>query len=301
MTYQELCKLLTDATDKSGEKLYDEREARAVARVFLEDFCGFTLADLYNGRDFERATEEERRSNGGATEEHRRDVRQAIDRLAVGEPVQYVVGKALFADRYFTVRKGVLIPRPETAELCDWIAEEAKEGDEILDIGTGSGCIAITVALNTKAKVTAWDIADEALTTAEENSRDLKAAVSVERHDILQPTTDERQWDIIVSNPPYICENEKAEMKANVLEHEPHLALFVPDDDPLKFYRAIARYAAKTLRKGGRLFFEMNSGFVRELTLMLEADGFTDIEMRCDMYGRQRMMRAEVPLPHSGG
>lgn len=264
---------MADATDTTGKRLYDGREARAVARVFLEDLYGFTLTDLYNGRSVDVAS-------------------GLVRRLTEGVPVQYVVGKALFADRYYKVREGVLIPRPETAELCQWIAEEAKENDEVLDIGTGSGCIAITLALNTGAKVTAWDIAEEALETARENSRNLKAAVNVERHDILQPTTDERQWDIIVSNPPYICESEKAAMEANVLEHEPHLALFVPDEDPLKFYRAIARFASKTLRKGGRLFFEMNSRFVRDMEQMLEAEGFTDVEIRKDLYGRERMIKA---------
>lgn len=273
MNYQELCRLLADATDTTGKRLYDGREARAVARVFLEDLYGFTLTDLYNERSVDVAS-------------------GLVRRLTEGVPVQYVVGKALFADRYYKVREGVLIPRPETAELCQWIAEEAKENDEVLDIGTGSGCIAITLALNTRAKVTAWDIAEEALETARENSRNLKAAVNVERHDILQPTTDERQWDIIVSNPPYICESEKAAMEANVLEHEPHLALFVPDEDPLKFYRAIARFASKTLRKGGRLFFEMNSRFVRDMEQMLEAEGFTDVEIRKDLYGRERMIKA---------
>lgn len=273
MNYQELCRLLADATDTAGKRLYDGREARAVARVFLEDLYGFTLTDLYNGRSIDVAS-------------------GLVRRLTEGVPVQYVVGKALFADRYYKVREGVLIPRPETAELCQWIAEEAKENDEVLDIGTGSGCIAITLALNTGAKVTAWDIAEEALETARENSRNLKAAVNVERHDILQPTTDERQWDIIVSNPPYICESEKAAMEANVLEHEPHLALFVPDEDPLKFYRAIARFASKTLRKGGRLFFEMNSRLVRDMEQMLEAEEFTDVEIRKDLYGRERMIKA---------
>lgn len=161
----------------------------------------------------------------------------------------------------------------------------------MLDIGTGSGCIAITLSLDAKLKATAWDIAEEALETARENSNDLKADVNVGRHDILQPTTDERQWDIIVSNLPYICENEKAAMETNVLEHEPRLALFVPDEDSLKFYRAIARFSSKTLRKGGRLLFEMNPRFVRDMELMLEAEGFADVEIRKDQFGKERMIK----------
>ena len=282
MTYQELCRLLTEAVDRCGKRLYDEREARAVARVFLVDCLGFTMADLYGGRDFDLSPD-------------------YVKRLSVGEPVQYVVGKALFADRYFKVGKGVLIPRPETAELCQWIAEEAQEGCDVLDIGTGSGCIAVTLALDMKAKVTAWDIADEALLTASENARLLNADVSVEKRDILNVVADERQWDIIVSNPPYICEKEMAGMEANVLEHEPHLALFVPDDDPLKFYRAIAGFASKALRKGGRLFFEINSRCAREMEAMLAEEGFAKVEMRKDLYGRERMMKAVAPLPPGGG
>lgn len=282
MTYQELCRHLADAVDSSGKRLYDEREARAVARVFLEDLYGFSLSDLYNGRSVDADTDK-------------------VARLTAGVPVQYVVGKALFADRYFKVREGVLIPRPETAELCRWIAEEAIEGCRLLDIGTGSGCIAITLALDLKADVTAWDIADEALLTASENARLLDADVVVERHDILNVMACERQWDIIVSNPPYICEKEKADMEANVLEHEPHLALFVPDDDPLKFYRAIAKYAAKALRKGGRLYFEINSRCVREMEAMLGEEGFVNVEVRKDLYGRERMVKAVAPLPPVGG
>ena len=274
MNYTELCKLLTEAVDKLGKRIYDVREARAVARVFLEDLYGFSTADMYGGREAEGCEEN-------------------VERLVKGEPVQYVVGKALFADRYLTVRKGVLIPRPETEELCGWVAEETKENTEVLDVGTGSGCIAITLALDTKARVTAWDIADEALETARENSRELKAAVRVERQDMLQPPTDGRQWDIIVSNPPYICEKEKAEMEANVLDYEPHIALFVPDEDPLRFYRAIARYASTSLRKSGLLFFEINSGCAREMERMLVAEGFTEVETRTDQFGRERMVKAK--------
>ena len=274
MNYTELCKLLTEAVDKLGKRIYDVREARAVARVFLEDLYGFSTADMYGGREAEGCEEN-------------------VERLVKGEPVQYVVGKALFADRYLTVRKGVLIPRPETEELCGWVAKETKENTEVLDIGTGSGCIAITLALDTKARVTAWDIADEALETARENSRELKAAVRVERQDMLQPPTDGRQWDIIVSNPPYICEKEKAEMEANVLDYEPHIALFVPDEDPLRFYRAIARYASTSLRKGGLLFFEINSGCAREMERMLVAEGFMEVETRTDQFGRERMVKAK--------
>ena len=282
MNYQELCRQLAEAVDKSGKRLYDAREARAVARVFLEDYCGFDVTDLYSGKSFVTQSGDERN-----------DIGQAVDRLLSGEPVQYVVGKALFGDRYFSVVKGVLIPRPETEELCQWIAEEIQEGQNLLDVGTGSGCIAISIALDTQAEVTAWDIADEALATAKKNAINLNANVKVEKQDILQPPSDGRQWDIIVSNPPYICEKEKAGMDNNVLEHEPHLALFVPDDDPLRFYRAIARYATSSLSMGGTLYFEINPAYRHEMELMLASEGFTHVETRVDMFGKQRMMKAK--------
>ena len=282
MNYQELCRQMAEAVDKSGKRLYDVREARAVARVFLEDYCGFDVTDLYSGKSFVTQSGDERN-----------DIGQAVDRLLSGEPVQYVVGKALFGDRYFSVVKGVLIPRPETEELCQWIAEEIQEGQNLLDVGTGSGCIAISIALDTHAEVTAWDIADEALATAKKNAINLNANVKVEKQDILQPPSDGRQWDIIVSNPPYICEKEKSGMDNNVLEHEPHLALFVPDDDPLRFYRAIARYATSSLSMAGTLYFEINPAYRHEMELMLVSEGFTHVETRVDMFGKQRMMKAK--------
>lgn len=276
MTFQDICREIAATVDSHGKMVYDEREARAVARVLVEDVLGLNIADLYGGVMMESPNA---------------DFLRALDLVTQGVPVQYAVGKALFADRYFKVTKGVLIPRPETEELCQWVAEDCKTASAMLDIGTGSGCIAITLALETNAKVTAWDIADEALDVAKENARAHGADVVVERNDILTADDDGRRWDVIVSNPPYICEKEKADMEANVLDHEPRLALFVPDDDPLLFYRAIARYAAFALKEGGRLFLEVNPTYNNEMTRMLREEGFCRVEVRKDLYGRERMMK----------
>lgn len=276
MTFQDICREIAATVDSHGKMVYDEREARAVARVLVEDVLGLNIADLYGGVTMESPNA---------------DFLRALDLVRQGVPVQYAVGKALFADRYFKVTKGVLIPRPETEELCQWVAEDCKTASTMLDIGTGSGCIAITLALETNAKVTAWDIADEALDVAKENAGAHRADVVVERNDILTADDDGRRWDVIVSNPPYICEKEKADMEANVLDHEPRLALFVPDDDPLLFYRAIARYAAFALKEGGRLFLEVNPIYNNEMIRMLREEGFCRVEVRKDLYGRERMMK----------
>lgn len=275
MTYQDICREIANVEDSHGKRAYDEREARAVARILLEDVLGFTLADIYGGKQVNCSA----------------DFIRAFNLIRQGVPVQYAVGKALFADRYFKVTKGVLIPRPETQELCLWVAEDCKTTGTILDIGTGSGCIAITLALETKAKVTAWDIANEALQTAKTNAQALGADVTVERQDALKVTDDGRRWDVIVSNPPYICQKEKVDMEANVVDHEPSIALFVPDSDPLMFYRAITRYASTSLNKGGCLFFEINPLYAKEMETMAEEEGFAHFETREDQYGKKRMMK----------
>ena len=275
MTYQDICREIANVEDSHGKRAYDEREARAVARILLEDVLGFTLADIYGGKQVNCSA----------------DFIRAFNLIRQGVPVQYAVGKALFADRYFKVTKGVLIPRPETQELCQWVAEDCKTAGTILDIGTGSGCIAITLALETKAKVTAWDIANEALQTAKTNAQALGADVTVERQDALKVTDDGRRWDVIVSNPPYICQKEKVDMEANVVDHEPSIALFVPDSDPLMFYRAITRYASTSLNKGGCLFFEINPLYAKEMETMAEEEGFAHFETREDQYGKKRMMK----------
>ena len=213
-----------------------------------------------------------------------------------GEPVQYVLGEADFGGKTFLVEPGVLIPRPETYELCEWVLEE--RGINILDIGTGSGCIAITLALGIpEAKVTAWDISDKALKIAAENAKRANVNVSFEQVDILAPLPftlhpSPLTYDIIVSNPPYILNKERARMERNVLDYEPELALFVPDDDPLLFYHAIARYAIRVLKPDGRLFFEINPLCINDLQQMLNNEGFSHTEVRNDQFDKQRFIKA---------
>ena len=279
-TYQQFWQSLTP--------LYDAGEAQAIVRTVLDVEYGMTLTDIICGKVNELSSDEER------------NLEEIIARLQNGEPVQYVLGKADFAGRTFHVEPGVLIPRPETAELCQWIEEEvssleADDPKQILDICTGSGCIAITLGLNIpNSEVTGWDISEDALRIAQGNVEMLKAGnVRIEYQDALMLPKAAEAADIIVSNPPYICEKEKADMEKNVLEHEPSIALFVPDEEPLKFYRAIAEYASSALKSEGALYFEINPIYEKETREMLEELGFKDIETKEDAFGKKRMMKAK--------
>ena len=217
----------------------------------------------------------------------------SIERLKKQEPIQYILGYSDFCGLRFKVTQATLIPRPETSELVEWIASEATCNGSILDIGTGSGCIAISLAHRLpQSKVTAWDISPDALAVAAENSKANSCAVAFEEVDILAYEPTGEQFDIIVSNPPYIKENEKAEMHSNVLDWEPHTALFVPDNNPLLFYRAIAEKGLVLLKPGGKLYFEINRAHGKETIEMLESLGYTDIELRKDFAENDRMIRA---------
>ena len=298
-TYQQFWQSLTP--------LYDAGEAQAIVRTVLDVEYGMTLTDIICGKVNELSSDKER------------NLEEIITRLQNGEPVQYVLGEADFAGRTFHVEPGVLIPRPETAELCQWIEEDvsslkADERKQILDICTGSGCIAITLGLTIpNSEVTGWDISEDALRIAQGNVEMLKAGnVRIEYQDALMlPKAAEAEeaaeiseatksesslskgWNVIVSNPPYICEKEKADMEKNVLEHEPSIALFVPDEDPLKFYRAIAEYASSALKSEGALYFEINPIYEKETREMLQSLGFKDIETKEDAFGKKRMMKAK--------
>ena len=279
-TYQQFWQSLTP--------LYDAGEAQAIVRTVLDVEYGMTLTDIICGKVNELSSDEER------------NLEEIIARLQNGEPVQYVLGEADFAGRTFHVEPGVLIPRPETAELCQWIEEEVSSLDaddpkQILDICTGSGCIAITLGLTIpNSEVTGWDISEDALRIAQGNVEMLKARnVRIEYQDALMLPKAAETADIIVSNPPYICEKEKADMEKNVLEHEPSIALFVPDEEPLKFYRAIAEYASSALKSEGALYFEINPIYEKETREMLEGLGFKDIETKEDAFGKKRMMKAK--------
>ena len=305
-TYQQFWQSLTP--------LYDAGEAQAIVRTVLDVEYGMTLTDIICGKVNELSSDEER------------NLEEIIARLQNGEPVQYVLGEADFAGRTFHVEPGVLIPRPETAELCQWIEEDfagkstdspedsplaTDDAKQILDICTGSGCIAITLGLNIpNSEVTGWDISEDALRIAQGNVEMQKARnVRIEYQNALMlPKAAEateiseaaeaesslsKGWNIIVSNPPYICEKEKADMEKNVLEHEPSIALFVPDEDPLKFYRAIAEYASSALKPEGALYFEINPIYEKETREMLQSLGFKDIETKEDAFGKKRMMKAK--------
>ncbi len=293
MTYRELWQSLTSR--------YTEPEAKAVARYLLEVGYGLSMTDILSG-GAERLPADE-------MEENRR-------RLLNGEPVQYVIGKAEFGGRIFKVSPAVLVPRPETYELCQWVEEEesgkrkeerGKRREErdysVLDIGTGSGCIAITLALDMPyAKVEAWDISEKALNIARQNAESLNAQVHFRQVDALnEPTEDSSLFtlhsslNIIISNPPYICKQEATAMEAHVLDHEPHQALFVPDNDPLLFYRAIAQYGKSALVAGGWLYFEINPLYHEVLEKMLDEMGYFGIETRKDQFGQWRFARAQRP------
>lgn len=298
MTYNQLWKRLT--------VIYNEREAQAIVRTVLDALFGMSLTDICLGKVTQLSADDTTR------------LEKIMQRLEKSEPVQYVLGAEWFAGRLFDVAPGVLIPRPETEDLVKWACDEAKEkekednskeergkeekevskkGEEvphpsILDIGTGSGCIAITVALALpQARVTAWDISTDVLAIAAGNAHRLGASVRFEHQDALSAPDDEACWDVIVSNPPYICDRERADMSDNVLSYEPELALFVPDSDPLLFYRAIARYASKALKPGGRLLFETNTAYAHEVAQAMADEGFTAIEVRNDCFGKPRMVK----------
>ena len=295
MTYHDICQRLTP--------LYGQQEAKAMTRMLLEDLFSLSFADILCG-----ATEH-------LSDADTLRLQQSVARLLDAEPLQYVTGTAFFCGHHFHVAPGVLIPRPET----EWIVDTAvnlvtSSAPRILDIGTGSGCIATSISLalaDRHCYTEAWDISEDALRIAADNAERLGADVKFRRRDALRLEEDfpaeENQggaealsdtnaaasWDIIVSNPPYICNREAADMHANVLRHEPHLALFVPDTDPLLFYRAIARYAMRSLRKGGWLLFECNTLYAHDTAQMASDMGFATSVVEDDCFGKPRFVKAQ--------
>ena len=265
--------------------VYPDGEAQAIVFLVLEKLFGLSRTDVLMG-GLERLTAEQTA-----------ELEQVMLRLEQGEPVQYVLGVADFDGMTLGVAPGVLIPRPETEELVEWIAEDFKSAKRlrILDIGTGSGCIALSLARRfTDASVTAWDISDDALRIASANAERLGLDVEFKKRDALcteVAEADVANYDIIVSNPPYICDKERVDMDNNVLQHEPETALFVPDNDPLLFYRAISDLAQKMLRSGGGLYFEINREYGKETAGMMSAMGFDSVELRKDFMENDRMVK----------
>lgn len=264
------------------KKFYSENEAKAMARLILEDYFSISMQEIYMDKDI---TILANRKN---------ELDNILFRLANYEPIQYVLGKTTFCGFQFEVSPGVLIPRPETEELVEWICQSEKTTKAIFEVGTGSGCISIALSLrNPETKVVSCDISEEALKIAIKNNRSLKATVQFQRCDILSdvPTG---KFDIIVSNPPYICPSEKREMERNVLDWEPGLALFVPQNDPLLFYRRISFLGKNLLKEGGSLYFEINPIYMEILFNMLRTMGYVEIESHQDFRGNVRMIRAQL-------
>lgn len=287
MTYDDIWRRLAG--------VYDQREARAVARMLVEEKFSLSFADIICG------------GVEALPDADKQWIEAAVKRLEQGEPIQYVLGWAWFGGLKFNVRSGVLIPRPETEWLVDNIcAHPAPSNDRplrILDIGTGSGCIALSIKQRLpETYVEAWDISTEALSIAADNARSLGLDVVWRQQDALNITPnvlsttpndnsvvpDSPLWDVIVSNPPYICERERTDMARNVLEHEPSTALFVPDTDPLLFYRVITRYAVGSLNEGGRLLFECNTLYAGDTARMMADEGMTATQVYDDCFGKPR-------------
>ncbi len=259
----------------------EPREVQAMIRIICEDVFNYDPVDV--------ALRQESELPDFAPER----ISDIISRLRRHEPLQYIVGTALFHGHKFKVTPAVLIPRPETEQLVDLIVDENTASDlRVLDMGTGSGCIAISLARALKfAQVDAFDISQDALAVARENAADLKVKVRLFQSDMLAPQPTAR-YDIIVSNPPYICWSEREAMERNVLDYEPGQALFVPDNDPLLFYKAIAPYAAQSLERGGRLYLEINQRFGNEVKRLLEACGLDEVRIIEDSFGRVRFAAA---------
>ena len=287
MTYDDIWRRLAG--------VYDQREARAVARMLVEEKFSLSFADIICG------------GVEALSDADKQWIEAAVKRLEQGEPIQYVLGWAWFGGLKFNVRSGVLIPRPETEWLVDNIcAHPAPSNDRplrILDIGTGSGCIALSIKQRLpETYVEAWDISTEALSIAADNARSLGLDVVWRQQEALNITPnvlsttpndnsvvpDSPPWDVIVSNPPYICERERTDMARNVLEHEPSTALFVPDTDPLLFYRAITRYAVGSLNEGGRMLFECNTLYAGDTARMMADEGMTATQVYDDCFGKPR-------------
>ena len=265
----------------------EEREARALAFVVLEDAFGLSRTDIYLGKDTAFSEDDTIR------------LEKILRRLEQGEPVQYVIGTAQFCDLTFRVTPDTLIPRPETEELVGWVASllSSDAPCSVLDVGTGTGCIAISLAKQfPRAQVTAWDISEGALAVARQNAQVKGVTVDFRRTDVLEvvnesaasaPSSDALY---IVSNPPYICERERAEMETHVLDYEPASALFVPDADPLLFYRALARLGQQL--KATAVLVEINQAYGQETVRMFQSSGYSNVELRRDIYGKDRMIKA---------
>lgn len=265
---------------------YGDSEGYALYRMIMEECFGLSYTDILLGKDSQIPEDDKVRLD------------EITGRLLKNEPIQYILGYAMFYGHRFHVAPGVLIPRPETELLVYHALEKVQDMKltqpaHILDIGTGSGCIAISMAL-AGCRASALDISEDALTIASDNAGRLGAEVSFIRENILHPSDTKQQWDLIVSNPPYICLHETENMERNVLEYEPIQALFVPDYEPFIFYKAIASYALAHLYAGGWLCLEINEAFPDEIRDLLASFGFLDITIIPDQYDKKRIALAHI-------
>lgn len=270
-------------------KLYPSTEIDSFLFLLLEHILNFEKVDIVL------------KANQEISSTHQQFLNTALNRLKNEEPIQYIIGETSFYGLPFYVNKHTLIPRPETEELVDWVVNEAKsvkDNIQILDIGTGSGCIPISIAKTlTNATISSIDISEEALNVAKKNALHNKVAIHFYQVDILEqhaltPFFKKNELSVIVSNPPYVRMIEKNDMSANVLQNEPHLALFVSDENPLIFYDKIATEASKYLTKGGLLFLEINQYLAKETSDLLAYKGFKDIQIKKDIFGNDRMIMA---------
>lgn len=266
-------------------KDYEADEAEALTRFLCTQLLGFSDKDYFL------------KPSVTLTSQQKSCLDDAVARLQNNEPIQYIVREADFCGLSFIVTPDVLIPRPETAELVQWIAEESNNAKDLLDIGTGSGCISISLAKKLpKTNIEGWDLSEAALSVASQNNLLNQTSVIFKQQDILHVPEPYmiRRWDVIISNPPYITEVEKAQMKNNVLKWEPSMALFVPNEQPLLFYEAIARYGKQALRTGGSIYFEINPLYSNRICELLGTFGYKNIEVRKDLYDRNRMIKANI-------
>ena len=261
---------------------YPDNELRGFGNWILEHLFDYTITDALLNAD------------RTLTEKNSSDLEFIIKHLKQEKPIQQIVGYSWFYGRKFLVNEHVLIPRPETEELVDWMLKDSLNDTSILEVGTGSGCIAITLALNTNATIVSIDVSELALKQAKSNALALNALVTFCKADVLDDSSCESFgcFDVIVSNPPYVLESDKQMMSNNVLEYEPHLALFVSSDDPLLFYRAIATMATRKLNANGVLYFEIHENYGQETLDMLSLKGFKELELRKDLQGKDRMVKA---------
>jgi release factor glutamine methyltransferase len=265
------------------QKIYEAREAEAMARIVFEDVFLISPMKLFSGEE------------KMFSETEIRKLEEITTRLLNHEPVQYVTGKSIFLGNEFRVNKSVLIPRPETEELVQWVIDSTKNKEQsILDIGTGSGCIAISLKKKfPEAKVFATDISNEALIVACENAKRLNTEIEFAQSDILQLQNPFNQkFDFVISNPPYISRSEAAVMEENVLQFEPHAALFVEGDDELLFYKKIIAFAQLHLNANGKIFFEVNQIHAYAVKKLFMENNFSEVEIRKDLNGNDRMVGA---------